>query len=157
MSSNPLTYTKSSSSEAREQTHAENVAHYRACVERVTAMHTDIKSCPALLYMLDQIKTGQISSEYIRELDGVDMSNAAAVDEWLGDKTLKEIPFCLVFSVSCATAWKIKRWQRCAASIESSFLRMSWNFQAAKHMVKNWVNYLFKAIKCRNSVKKPIW
>ena len=39
--------------------------------------------------MLDQIKTGQISSEYIRELDGVDMSNAAAVDEWLGDKTLK--------------------------------------------------------------------
>ena len=75
--------------QAREQTHAENVAHYRACVERVTAMHTDIKSCPALLYMLDQIKTGQISSEYIRELDGVDMSNAAAVDEWLGDKTLK--------------------------------------------------------------------
>ena len=75
--------------QAREQTRAESVAHSRACVERVTAMHTDIKSCPALLYMLDQIKTGQISSEYIRELDGVDMSNAVAVDEWLGDKTLK--------------------------------------------------------------------
>lgn len=70
--------------QAREQTHAGNVAHYHVCVKAVEAMAADVKNCPALLLLIDQIKTRKISSEYVRELDGVDVDSPGALEDWLG-------------------------------------------------------------------------
>jgi hypothetical protein len=75
--------------QAREQTHAENVAHYHVCVKAVEAMAADVKNCPALLLLIDQIKTRKISSEYVRELDGVDVDSPEALEDWLGGALMR--------------------------------------------------------------------
>ena len=85
--------------QAREQTHSENVAHYCVCVQKVEAMAADVQNCPALLLFIDQIKTRKITSEFVRELDGVDVNSSVDFDIWLGDMLLHfnhdvRKPFC---------------------------------------------------------------
>ncbi len=49
--------------QAREQTHAGNVSHYRACRTRLENMLADVVNCPALLLFVNEIKTSGISKE----------------------------------------------------------------------------------------------
>jgi hypothetical protein len=70
--------------QARGQTHADNVAHYRACSAKVEAMRASVEQCPAQLQFVEQIKTNQVTSEYVRELEGVDTTSESAVSTFVG-------------------------------------------------------------------------
>ena len=74
--------------QSREQTHAQNMAHYHACRASLVQMPADVFSSPALLQFVDLLKTGAISSADCRELDRIDRQNSEQFDTWLGDQLI---------------------------------------------------------------------
>lgn len=52
-------------------------------------MRSDIQCCPCLLQLIDQIRSGHITSKYMRELFGVDVTIVNQFEPWLGDLLLK--------------------------------------------------------------------
>jgi hypothetical protein len=74
--------------QSREQTHAQNMAHYHACRASLVQMQADVMCSPALLQFVDLLKTGAITSTYCRELESIDRLNSEQFDTWLGDQLL---------------------------------------------------------------------
>ena len=47
-------------------------------------MRASVEQCPAQLQFVEQIKTNQVTSEYVRELEGVDTTSESAVSTFVG-------------------------------------------------------------------------